>query len=39
MLVKNMESEKSYWRRWYISVLLFLVVQIGVFYFITKYFN
>jgi hypothetical protein len=39
MLVKNMESEKTYWRKWYFSVLLFLIAQIILFYLITNYFS
>ena len=39
MLVKKMKNEKSYWRKWYFSVLLFLIAQITIFYFITKHFN
>lgn len=31
-----MEENKSYWARWYIGVLAFLVFQIILFYFISK---
>lgn len=34
-----MQEEKSYWIKWYVVVVLFLVVQIAVFYWITKYFS
>jgi hypothetical protein len=39
MFVTKMKNEKSYWRKWYFGVLLFLAVQIIVFYFITKSFS
>ena len=39
MVVKKMKSEKSYWRKWYFSVLLFLIAQIIFFYLITKHFS
>jgi hypothetical protein len=39
MLVKKMNNEKTYWRKWYIGVLLFLMLQIIFFYLITKYFS
>ena len=32
-------DEKRYWNKWYIGVLLFLVIQIVVFYFITQHFK
>ena len=31
-----MQNERSYWRRWYIGVLLFLAVLVFIFYLITK---
>lgn len=34
-----MQNEKSYWRKWYIGVLLFLAVQIILFCWITVKFN
>lgn len=34
-----MQNEKSYWRKWYIGVLLFLAAQIVLFYWITVKFN
>jgi hypothetical protein len=34
-----MQNEKSYWNRWYIAVLLFLIIQIVLFYWITKSFS
>jgi hypothetical protein len=34
-----MQSEKSYWNKWYLAVFLFLVTQILIFYFITQFFN
>jgi len=34
-----MNNEKSYWRKWYVGVLLFLAAQIILFFFITKYFS
>ncbi len=34
-----MQSEKSYWNKWYLAVLFFLIVQILTFYFITRLFN
>jgi hypothetical protein len=39
MLVKKMKSEKAYWLKWYIGVLLFLIVQVILFFLITKYFS
>ena len=36
---KIMQNEKSYWNKWYIIVVLFLIVQIIIFYFITIYFK
>jgi hypothetical protein len=34
-----MQNEKSYWNKWYIGVVLFLIVQIIIFYLITKSFS
>jgi hypothetical protein len=34
-----MENEKSYWNKWYLGVLLFLLVQIAIYYFITMEFK
>ena len=34
-----MDKEKSYWNKWYLAVLLFLVIQIIIFYWITKSFS
>ncbi len=34
-----MQNERSYWNKWYIAVLLFLIIQVVFFYFITRYFN
>jgi hypothetical protein len=34
-----MSNEKSYWRNWYIAVLLFLLLQIVIYYFITQQFK
>ena len=36
---KNMERDKNYWKRLYIIVVAFLVLQIVLYYFITEYFN
>jgi hypothetical protein len=33
------DGGKSYWNKWYIAVVLFLIVQIIIFYFITKSFS
>ena len=33
-----MQNDKSYWGRWYVWVIAFLIVQIIVFYCITKEF-
>jgi hypothetical protein len=30
-----MQHQKSYWNKWYLGVLLFLIVQIIIFYLIT----
>jgi hypothetical protein len=38
--VKNkMQNERSYWNKWYLAVLVFLVLQIIIFYFITKQYS
>lgn len=34
-----MQNEKSYWNKWYLAVLLFLILQVIVFYFITKQYH
>lgn len=34
-----MEEKKSYWNKWYLAVLLFLVLQTAAYYFITQYFK
>ena len=34
-----MQNGKTYWRKWYIGVLLFLAVQILLFWWITQKFN
>ena len=31
-----MQNERSYWNKWYLAVLLFLVLQVIIFYFISK---
>ena len=36
---KNIAGNKKYWRRLYIIVVAFLILQIVLYYFITKYFN
>lgn len=36
---KNIDTDKKYWRRLYIMVVVFLVLQIVLFYFITEHFN
>lgn len=33
------EKSKQYWNKWYAAVLLFLLVQIVLYYFITLYFK
>jgi hypothetical protein len=35
----KMNNEKTYWRKWYLGVLSFLVLQILVYYLITIYFK
>ncbi len=34
-----MQNEKSYWNKWYLAVLAFLVLQIIIFYFISKQYS
>lgn len=34
-----MKTDRKYWNRWYLGVILFLIVQIIVYYFITDYFK
>jgi hypothetical protein len=34
-----MKNEKSYWNKWYLGVLLFLLVQVAIYYFITMKFK
>lgn len=34
-----MQNEKSYWNKWYLVVLLFLIAQIIIFYVITAEFK
>jgi len=34
-----MQNGKSYWNKWYLTVFLFLVIQIVLFYWITEYFS
>lgn len=34
-----MHKEKSYWNWWYLAVLLFLVLQVIVFYWISKQYS
>jgi hypothetical protein len=38
-LDKNIDTDKKFWRRLYIIVASFLVLQIVLYYFITEYFN
>jgi len=35
----SMNGEKSYWKKWYIGVIVFLLLQIGFYYLITQYFK
>ena len=30
-----MQSEKSYWRKWYLGVIIILLLQMVIYYFIT----
>ncbi len=34
-----MQNEKSYWNKWYIGVLLFLVLQVALYYLITRHYK
>lgn len=34
-----MDKEKSYWKKWYVGVFLFLLIQIAIYYFITGQFR
>jgi len=34
-----MQKEKAYWNKWYITLLIVLIVQIILYYFITKHFH
>ncbi len=34
-----METNKKYWQTWYLAVLLFLLVQVVVFYWLTQKFS
>jgi hypothetical protein len=34
-----MQSEKSYWRKWYWGVAIILLLQMMVYYFITIYYQ
>lgn len=34
-----MQNEKSYWNKWYIAVLAFLIIEMLIFYWITKSFS
>jgi hypothetical protein len=34
-----MQKEKTYWNKWYIALLIFLILQIILYYFITKHFH
>jgi hypothetical protein len=34
-----MQNEKSYWNKWYLSVLMFLILQIIIFYLISVEFK
>ena len=36
---KNIEGDKKFWRRLYIIVAAFLILQIVFYYLITEYFN
>ncbi len=33
------EGGKSYWKKWYIGVIVFLLIQITCYYLITQYFK
>ncbi len=34
-----MQNEKAYWNKWYLAVLMFLILQIIIFYLITVEFK
>jgi hypothetical protein len=34
-----MQNEKSYWNKWYTALLVFLLLQIAAYYFITRHFK
>jgi hypothetical protein len=34
-----MQNEKTYWRKWYLIVFAFLLLQIVLYYFITQHFK
>lgn len=34
-----MQDEKAYWNKWYLAVLLFLILQVIAFYLVTLFFN
>ncbi len=34
-----MQDEKTYWNKWYLAVLLFLILQIVIFYLVTRFFS
>ena len=36
---KTQPGSNNYWNKWYLAVLLFLILQIIIFYFITRSFN
>ncbi len=36
---KMMEQKKSYWNKWYVAVIVFLLFQIAVYNFITQFFK
>jgi hypothetical protein len=35
----SVEESRSYWNRWYIIVIVFLLIQVILYYFITAYFS
>jgi hypothetical protein len=35
----EMKNDKTYWRKWYLGVLSFLLLQILVYYLITMHFK
>jgi len=34
-----MQNEKTYWNKWYFTVLAVLVIEIIIFYWITRFFS